>query len=105
MKPMTCLLCLFLFAARLPAERDGNWKLAQGSAASSEVQLFDLSKDAGEINDLSTVRTDIRERLQKAHATWVASMPAPYTRVSSETVLDFIKAKQASRPNAPDKTK
>jgi hypothetical protein len=69
------------------------------------VQLFDLSKDASEANDLSTARTDIRARLQKAHDTWVASMPAPYTRVSSDKVLDFIKAKQASRPNAPDKTK
>jgi arylsulfatase A-like enzyme len=87
------------------AIRDGNWKLVQGSAASSEVQLFDLTKDASEANDLWTARTDIRERLQKAHDTWVASMPAPYTRVSSDKVLDFVKAKQAGRAKAAEKSK
>jgi arylsulfatase A-like enzyme len=87
------------------AIRDGNWKLDQGSAASSEVQLFDLSQDASEASDLSTARTDIRERLQKAHDTWVASMPVPYTRVSSDKVLDFIKAKQAGRAKAAEKSK
>ncbi|MDA1041366.1 MAG: sulfatase-like hydrolase/transferase [Planctomycetota bacterium] len=87
------------------AVRDGNWKLVQGSAASSEVKLFDLSKDASEANDLSAERTDIRDRLHKAHDSWVASMPAPYTRVSIDKVLDFIKAKQAGRARPPEKSK
>ena len=38
-------------------------------------------------------------------AEWVASMPAPYTRVSSDKVLDFIKAKQAGRAKAAEKSK
>ena len=107
--PARTLAWRFVFGpavAKSPwAIRDGNWKLVQGSAASSEVQLFDLSQDASEANDLSTARTDIRERLQKAHDTWVASMPAPYTRVSSDKVLDFIKAKQAGRAKAAEKSK
>ena len=107
--PARTLAWRFVFGpavAKSPwAIRDGNWKLVQGSAASSEVQLFDLSKDASEANDLSTARTDIRERLQKAHDTWVASMPAPYSRVSSDKVLDFIKAKQAGRAKAAEKSK
>ncbi len=93
-------------AAKWPwAIRDGNWKLVQGSAASSDVQLFDLTNDASEANDLSTARTDIRERLQKAHDTWVASMPAPYTRVTSDKVLDLVKSKQAARKKAAEKSK
>jgi arylsulfatase A-like enzyme len=107
--PARTLAWRFVFGpavAKSPwAMRDGNWKLVQGSAASSEVQLFDLSQDASEANDLSTARTDIRERLQKAHDTWVASMPAPYTRVSSDKVLDFIKAKEAGRAKAAEKSK
>jgi arylsulfatase A-like enzyme len=107
--PTRTLAWRFVFGpavAKSPwAMRDGNWKLVQGSAASSEVQLFDLTKDASEAKDLSTARTDIRERLQKAHDTWVASMPAPYTRVSSDKVLDFIKAKQAGRAKAAEKSK
>ena len=107
--PARTLAWRFVFGpavAKSPwATRDGNWKLVQGSAASSEVQLFDLTKDASEANDLSTARTDIRERLQKAHDTWVASMPAPYSRVSSDKVLDFIKAKQAARKKAAEKSK
>jgi arylsulfatase A-like enzyme len=107
--PSRSLMWRFVFGpavAKSPwAIRDGNWKLVQGSAASSEVQLFDLTKDAGEANDLSTAHTDIRERLQKSHDTWVASMPAPYSRVSSDKVLDFIKAKQAGRAKAPQKSK
>ena len=107
--PARTLAWRFVFGpavAKSPwAIRDGNWKLVQGSAASSEVQLFDLSQDASEASDLSTARTDIRERLQKAHDTWVASMPAPYTRVSSDKVLDFIKAKQAGRAKAAEKSK
>lgn len=107
--PARTLAWRFVFGpavAKSPwAIRDGNWKLVEGSAASSEVQLFDLSKDASEANDLSTARTDIRERLQKAHDTWVASMPAPYTRVSSDKVLDFVKAKQAGRAKAAEKSK
>jgi len=87
------------------AIRDGNWKLVRGSVASSEVQLFDLSKDANEAEDLSSAHTDIRDRLQKAHETWVASMPAPYSRVSSDAVLDFVKAKQAGRARRPEKSK
>lgn len=87
------------------AIRDGNWKLVRGSVASSEVQLFDLSKDANEAEDLSSAHTDIRDRLQKAHDTWVASMPAPYSRVSSDAVLDFVKAKQAGRAKRPKESK
>jgi arylsulfatase A-like enzyme len=87
------------------AIRDADWKLVHGSAGSQEVQLFNLTKDASESNDLSIAHTDIRERLQKAHDTWVASMPAPYTRVSNDKVLDFVKAKQAGRAKASDQVK
>ena len=86
------------------AIRDGNWKLVRGSAASSDVQLIDLAQDASEANDLSSAHADIRERLQKAHDTWVASMPTPYTRVSSEKVIEFVKRKNAARAKASQKS-
>jgi hypothetical protein len=71
-----------------------------GSVASQAVQLFDLSTDPGEAHDLSTAHDDVRERLQKSHDAWVEGMPAPYTRVSRERVLEFVKGKQAARAKA-----
>jgi len=87
------------------AIREGHWKFVMGSAASRAVQLFDLSTDPGEAKDLSTAHGEVRERLQKSHDAWVHSMPAPYTRVSREKVLEFVKGKQAARAkaSAPDK--
>lgn len=107
--PSRTLAWRFVFGpavAKSPwAIRDGNWKLVQGSAASSEVQLFDLSQDASEANNLSTARTDIRERLQKAHDSWVGSMRAPYSRVSLEEVTKFIIKKQEGRKKAEGEKK
>lgn len=88
-------------ASKAPwAIREGHWKLVMGSVASQTVQLFDLSTDPGEAHDLSAAHDDVRERLQKSHDAWVRSMPAPYTRVSRERVLEFVKAKQAARAKA-----
>ena len=88
-------------ASKAPwAIREGHWKLVMGSVASQAVQLFDLSTDPGEAHDLSTAHDAVRERLQKSHDAWVRSMPAPYTRVSRERMLEFVKAKQAARAKA-----
>jgi arylsulfatase A-like enzyme len=86
------------------AIREGHWKLVVGSTASEAGQLFDLSTDPGETNDLSSGHPELRERLQKSHQAWVRSMPAPYTRVSRERVLEFVRTKQAARAKVPAKT-
>ncbi len=92
---------------RLPGWRGtrSSYSSATMAGRTAEVQLFDLAQDASEAKDLSSAHADIRERLQKAPDTWVASMPAPYTRVSSEQVLEFVKIKQTGRPKGAEKSK
>jgi arylsulfatase A-like enzyme len=56
------------------AVRSGDWKLV---AQKAKVELFDLSKDVSEKNDLAKAMPDKLCELTKLHDVWLAQMAAP----------------------------
>jgi arylsulfatase A-like enzyme len=65
----------------LEAVRAGPWKLIMANPGNPrelpEVQLFDLSTDPAEKNDLSSSETDLRDELLRVLEAGPAAMPAP----------------------------
>ena len=57
------------------AIRDGNWKLIE-FYETDEVELYDLSKDVGEENDLSAKHPDVRDQLREKLRVWQKEMGA-----------------------------
>ncbi len=66
------------------AVREGNWKLVRSKTPAA--QLFDLSADIGERNDLAAQHPDVVKRLQSAWDAWNATLQPP--------ALDRTSAKQ-----------
>ena len=62
---------LFWRTQREGAARVGNWKYIAGP---EKEQLFDLSQDLGERNDLRAGRADVFERIKAQYQTWNAAM-------------------------------
>ncbi len=56
------------------AVRKGNWKFLQGNG---RKYLFDLSKDAGEKNNLIAKHPEVASQLEKSFDSWSASLPNP----------------------------
>jgi arylsulfatase A-like enzyme len=78
---------------RAVAIRDGPWKLIWPVAESdhvlsSEVQLFDLSADPGELHNRAAEHPDVVERLRAAIEPWVAAGPASAARPPARPQLD-----------------
>ena len=57
------------------AVRRGNWKLLRTS--DDQIQLFDLSTDVGESNDLSEQRPDVVKELVEALDIWEKDLVPP----------------------------
>ncbi|MFM8494161.1 MAG: sulfatase [Planctomycetia bacterium] len=56
------------------AVRDGDWKFYCDYAGSS-TQLYDLTKDPAELDDVSAHHPDVVARLRNSALTWVKSLP------------------------------
>ncbi|MDJ0748195.1 MAG: arylsulfatase [Woeseiaceae bacterium] len=84
-----------LFGAR--AYREGNWKITWMHApyGIDDWQLFDLSADPAELNDLSDERPDIRARLIRAFETYAS---ANNVTIPDRTVYDGIEDNLPPRP-------
>ncbi len=66
---------LFWRFGRQSAVRQGNWKLVR--MANREPELFDLSKDVREMNDLSLAHPQKRAELEAAIQAWNAELAQP----------------------------
>lgn len=90
-----------LFGAR--AYRDGNWKITWMHApyGVDDWQLFDLSTDPAELNDLSDIHPEIKARLINAFDTY--SMANNVT-IPDRTVYDGVEENLPPRPpvDAPE---
>jgi hypothetical protein len=54
--------------------RSGDWKLV---SQRGRIELFDLSKDTGEQNDLARQMPEKVAELTRLHDAWLAGMPNP----------------------------
>lgn len=59
------------------AIRDGDLKLVVSRGGSGKPELYDLSKDLGEKNDLATIRPDDVQKLQAMWNAWSAQQATP----------------------------
>ena len=64
------------------AVRQGSWKLLVDGA---KRYVFDLSKDVGERNDLTSQRQDVARRLRPLIAAWEADVDAEAKATSAST--------------------
>jgi len=63
--------------------RDGDWKLLINEDG-SKPQLYDLSKDIREQNNLADANPDVVARLKKMVMDWRAAMPAEHVSVRDQ---------------------
>jgi N-acetylgalactosamine-6-sulfatase len=66
------------------AVRDGQWKLHQPHATGGELELYDLSSDAGERKNLAAQRPEIVERLRTTIEKWNATLPKKYVKTADK---------------------
>lgn len=87
------------------AVRDGQWKLVEWYGPTPErperVELYDLSADLGEVNDLACEQTDVARRLLESLATYRrevdARMPSASTPRVTDSKPDKVPAKTTKR--------
>jgi N-acetylgalactosamine-6-sulfatase len=63
-----------------PAMRDGKWKLHLPRKQRGEVELYDLSADPSESNNVAEQHPDVVARLARKLRTWVAELPDQYEK-------------------------
>ena len=63
-----------------PAMRDGDWKLHLGRRRGEGVELYDLSVDPSESNNVAEQHPEVVARLQKKLRTWVDELPQQYEK-------------------------
>jgi arylsulfatase A-like enzyme len=59
------------------AIRDGDWKLVVSKGGSGKPELYDLSRDRSESNDLASAETSKVAKLQKMWDAWSAEQAEP----------------------------
>ncbi|MCB9921736.1 MAG: sulfatase-like hydrolase/transferase [Planctomycetaceae bacterium] len=67
-------------AAGTPAIREGKWKLHLGQRRKAGSELYDLSVDPSESNNIADKYTEVVCRLRKELDTWVATLPSEYEK-------------------------
>ncbi len=70
------------------AVREGRWKLV--SMGGGPWELYDLSRDAAEAEDLAAARPEIVERLNRAFAAWASHMAEPMWRYPSQAEINAL---------------
>lgn len=63
-----------------PAMRDGKWKLHLPRKQRGEPELYDLSIDPSESNNIAAQHPDVVKSLSKKIKTWAASLPIDYAK-------------------------
>jgi arylsulfatase A-like enzyme len=66
--------------ASTPAIRDGKWKLHLHRRRNRDIELYDLSADPSESNNVAEKHPDVVARLRKELRTWVAELPEQYEK-------------------------
>ena len=61
-----------------PAMRWQNWKLHLPHRSRGEVELYDLSKDPGERNNLAAQKPDLVQDLTSRLKAWTDTLPTTY---------------------------
>lgn len=63
-----------------PAIRDGKWKMHLGRKRDQGVELYDLSVDLSESENVAAQHPDVVKELQKKLRVWVAELPEEYQK-------------------------
>ena len=66
------------------AMRDGKWKIHVPRPRRGKVELYDLSKDPGESNNLADSHPKVVERLKQKVAKWAIELPDSYTKLANK---------------------
>jgi N-acetylgalactosamine-6-sulfatase len=67
-----------------PVIRDGKWKLHLNRRRNRKVELYDLSVDPGEGNNVADKFPAVVARLAKKLRTWVAELPKQYEKIKDQ---------------------
>nr|WP_236649137.1 sulfatase-like hydrolase/transferase [Rhodopirellula sp. SM50] len=67
-----------------PAIRDGKWKLHLPRKQRGEPELYDLSIDPSESNNVATEYPEIVKQLSAKVKAWVATLPTEYTKTKDK---------------------
>lgn len=63
-----------------PAIRQGDWKLHLNRRRDQKVELYDLSTDVSESNNIADQHPEVVERLSKTLKNWMAELPDSYEK-------------------------
>ena len=66
-----------------PAMRDGKWKLHLPRKQRGEPELYDLSIDPSESNNVAAQNPDVVKALSRKVKAWVATLPREYSKTKS----------------------
>jgi N-acetylgalactosamine-6-sulfatase len=66
------------------AIRDGQWKLHDPNRNRGEVELFDVTSDPGERNNLAATRPDVVKVLRDKLAQWNSTLPTDYIKADDK---------------------
>ena len=67
-----------------PVMREGNWKLHLNRKKEGGVQLYDLSKDPSESNNVAEQHPDVVAELKEKLEAWTAELPKSYEKIPDE---------------------
>jgi N-acetylgalactosamine-6-sulfatase len=67
-----------------PAIRDGKWKFHQGRKRDQGIELYDLSTDPSESNNVAEQYPDVVANLRKKLRAWVAELPEAYEKTGDK---------------------
>ena len=67
-----------------PAIRDGKWKLHLPQRKQGETELYDLSVDPSETDNVAADYPEAVKELSAKINTWVATLPAEYTKTKDK---------------------
>ena len=59
---------------------DGHWKIIVPGARRGDIELFDLSRDPGEIRNLAAERPELVQSLKAKVQAWNATLPTEYIK-------------------------
>jgi N-acetylgalactosamine-6-sulfatase len=66
-----------------PVIREGKWKLHLNRRRDQEVELYDLSRDPSERDNVAKKHPDVVASLRKQLQTWVAELPDQYEKLNA----------------------
>ncbi|MFK8111866.1 MAG: sulfatase-like hydrolase/transferase [Rubripirellula sp.] len=68
-----------------PAMREGKWKLhLNGRRSDAEIELYDLSTDPSELENLADTQPTIAKRLKSTLKKWVTELPTTYVKTGEK---------------------